>query len=62
MTYLVQWESPWEYSVAILDFESQFKASWRKMLTKKYSQDLKVESYFIWWECLGLWAQETPPQ
>ena len=24
----------------------------------KYSHNLKVESYFIWWECLGLWAQE----
>ena len=28
------------------------------MSTKKYSHNLKVESYFIWWECLGLlWAQ-----
>ena len=26
--------------------------------TKWYSCNLKVESYFIWWECLGLlWAQ-----
>ena len=23
---------------------------------------MKVESYFIWWECLGLWAQETASQ
>ena len=23
------------------------------VLTKKYSHNLKVESYFIWWECLG---------
>ena len=29
------------------------------LLTKKYSHNMKVESYFIWWECLGLWAQET---
>ena len=28
------------------------------MSTKKYSHNLKVESYFIWWECLGLRAQE----
>ena len=26
---------------------------------QKHSHNLKVESYFIWWECLGLWAQET---
>ena len=26
------------------------------MLTKKYSHNLKVEGYFIWWQCLGLWA------
>ena len=26
------------------------------MLTKKYSHNLKVEGYFIWWECLGPWA------
>ena len=24
------------------------------MLTKKYNHNLKVETYFIWWECLGL--------
>ena len=24
--------------------------------TKKHSHNLKVESSFIWWECLGLWA------
>ena len=26
------------------------------VLTKKYSHNLKVESYFIWWEYLGLEA------
>ena len=30
--------------------------------TKKYSINLKVESYFIWWESLGLRAQETASQ
>ena len=29
------------------------------VLTKKYSHNLKVENYFIWWECLGLRACET---
>ena len=29
------------------------------LLTKKYSQNLKVESYFIWWEWLGLWVRVT---
>ena len=29
------------------------------VLTKKYSHNLKVESYFIWWEYLGLRAGET---
>ena len=24
------------------------------LLTKKYGQNLKAESCFIWWECLGL--------
>ena len=28
------------------------------VLTKRYSHNLKVESHFIWWECLGLWTQE----
>ena len=32
------------------------------LLTKKYSQNLKVESYLIWWECLGLWIWETASQ
>ena len=32
------------------------------MLSKKYSHNLKVGSYFIWWECLGLWAWETASQ
>ena len=30
-----------------------------ELLTKKYSHNLKVESYFIWWECL---AQEAASQ
>ena len=29
---------------------------------KKYSHNLKVESCFIWWECLGLQAQRTASQ
>ena len=33
-----------------------------KLSTEKYSHNLKVESYFIWWECLGLQAQETASQ
>ena len=28
----------------------------RDVPNKEYSHDLKVESYFIWWECLGLQA------
>ena len=31
-------------------------------LTKKYSHNLKVESYFIWRECLGLRVRETASQ
>ena len=27
---------------------------WFRVLTKKYSHHLKVESYFMWWECVGL--------
>ena len=30
--------------------------------TKKHSQNLKVERYLIWWECLGLWIWETASQ
>ena len=30
--------------------------------TKKISHSLKLESHFIWWECLGPWAQETASQ
>ena len=37
------------------------KDSWM-VSTKKYSHNLEVESYFIWWECLGLQAQETVSQ
>ena len=37
------------------------KDSWM-VSTKKYSHNLKVESYFIWWECLGPWAWETASQ
>ena len=29
------------------------------MSTKKYSHNLKVESYLIWWKCLGLQAMGT---
>ena len=29
------------------------------LLTKKYNHDLKVESYFIWWECLGHRARDS---
>ena len=32
------------------------------VLTKKYSHNLKLESYFICWECLGLCAQKTAPK
>ena len=32
------------------------------LLTKIYSHNLKAESYFIWWECLGLRAWETASQ
>ena len=37
---------------------TEFSVCW----LKKYSHNLKEESYFIWWECLGLWAQETASQ
>ena len=30
--------------------------------TKRYSHNLKIKSYFIWLECLVLWAQETASQ
>ena len=32
------------------------------VLTEKYSHNLKAESYFIWWEYLGLRAGETASQ
>ena len=31
-------------------------------IVNKYSQNLKAESHFIGWECLGLQAWETEPQ
>ena len=30
--------------------------------TKNHSHSPKVESYFIWWECLGLWTWDTASQ
>ena len=33
-----------------------------QLSTKNYSHSLKVESYIIWWECLGLRAQEKASQ
>jgi len=36
--------------------------AWKILLIKRYSHNLKIKSHFIWWECIGLWAQETAPQ
>ena len=32
------------------------------VLTEKYNHNMKVENYFIWWECVGFWVQETASQ
>lgn len=33
-----------------------------RLSTKKHSHNLKVDSYFVWWECLGLQTQKTASQ
>ena len=34
----------------------------RGLSTEKYGHSLQVGSYFLWWECWALWAQETVSQ
>ena len=46
----------------LINFLLLTKLSNIQLSTKKYSHSLKVESYTIWWECLGLRAQEKASQ
>lgn len=50
-------EVPWNRKCNIFSI-----LAWKILLIKKYSYNLKVKSHFIWWECIGLWTQETAPQ
>ena len=46
----------------LINFLPLPKLSNIQLSTEKYSHSLKVESYIIWWEYLGLRAQETTSQ
>jgi len=62
------------YNIYILRFTFAFQISMRSHwfskledvpaqgVDEKYSHNLKIESYLIWWECLGLRAWETASQ
>ena len=45
--------------LSLYDRKKTKQNTMKHMSTEKHSHNLKVESYFIWWECLGLWAHET---
>ena len=46
----------------LINFLPLPKLSNIQLSTKKYSHSLKVESYIIWWDYLGLRGQETTSQ
>ena len=59
-----RWEFyPWIGKYSGVGNDNPFSILVRKiLLSKKHGHNLKAENYFIWCECLGLWAWETTPQ